>query len=156
MIHLIKDFTDIFFSFLKDDPVRPNIPFEKRIGKNKDIFVLPENTDKINAITCVSYHNDIPSEEDELFIDSDKPVVAIFYTIWSYKSGAGRKLLLDTVNYINENNAVIQRFVTLSQKTEMAKRFHLSNGAIVLRENTNTINYEYVNDNHSNKLALLS
>jgi hypothetical protein len=38
----------------------------------------------------------------------------------------------------------IKRFVTLSPKTEMAKRFHLKNGAIVFRENEETVNYEYI------------
>jgi hypothetical protein len=38
----------------------------------------------------------------------------------------------------------IDRFVTLSPKTEMAKRFHLKNGAVVLRENDTTVNYEYI------------
>jgi hypothetical protein len=33
--------------------------------------------------------------------------------------------------------------VTLSPKTEMARRFHLKNGASELRENSNTINYIY-------------
>jgi hypothetical protein len=33
--------------------------------------------------------------------------------------------------------------VTLSPKTEMARRFHLKNGAIIFRENIETINYEY-------------
>jgi hypothetical protein len=37
----------------------------------------------------------------------------------------------------------IQTYVTLSPKTEMARRFHLKNGARELRENPNTINYIY-------------
>ena len=39
--------------------------------------------------------------------------------------------------------AEIQRFVTLSPKTDMAHRFHIGNGAGILRENASTINYEY-------------
>jgi len=37
------------------------------------------------------------------------------------------------------------RFVTLSPKTEMARKFHHSNGAITLSENEVTDNYEYRN-----------
>ena len=37
----------------------------------------------------------------------------------------------------------IKRFVTLSPKTEMAKKFHLRNGATELQENETTVNFEY-------------
>lgn len=144
MIYLIKDFTDRFFKFLNEDPVRPHIPIENRLGTNKDIFVLPDESENIGAITCVSYQESVPTNEIELFNQVSEPVVAIYYTIWSYKAGAGRKLILDSVDYIKEHNPKIIRFVTLSPKTEMAKRFHLKNGAVILRENTDTINYEYI------------
>ena len=35
------------------------------------------------------------------------------------------------------------RYVTMSPKTEMAMKFHLSNGAVLLRENEETNNFEY-------------
>ena len=66
-----------------------------------------------------------------------------FYTIWSYAPGAGRKLIFDAVEHIKQNNKDITRFVTLSPKTDMAKKFHTRNGAIVFRENEETVNYEY-------------
>lgn len=143
MLYLIKDATDQFFKFLNDDPVRPNIPVEDRLGNNKGIFVLPDEQ-KIQAITCVSFQDNIPKTENELFTNQSTPIVAIYYTIWSYKPGAGRQLILDSVNYIKKQNSNIKRFVTLSPKTEMARKFHLRNGAIVLNENTDTINYEYI------------
>jgi len=80
-----------------------------------------------------------------LFEKCSNPNVAVFYTIWSYAPGAGRKLIFDAVSHIKENNEHIKRFVTLSPKTELAKRFHLKNGAIVYRENDETVNYEYQN-----------
>jgi hypothetical protein len=70
--------------------------------------------------------------------------MAIFYTIWSYKPGAGRDLILNAVSYIKSNKPHISRFVTLSPPTEMARRFHLKNGASVFRNNTETVNYEYL------------
>jgi hypothetical protein len=145
MLHLIKDIADSFFSFLTDDPVRPNIPTVERVGSNKDIFVSREN-DEVTAITCVSYQETVPTKESELFEVCDTATVAIFYTIWSYKPGAGRQLILDSVKYIKENKKEIVRFVTLSPKTEMARRFHLKNGAVVFRDNEETINYEYLDD----------
>jgi len=143
MLDLIKTLSDNFLKFLSEDPVRPNIPHIDRIGDNKDIFVMRDECDNVTAITCVSYQNTIPTTEGELFQVSGQPDTAIFYTIWSYKPGAGRQLIFDSVNYIKQHKPNIVRFVTLSPKTEMARRFHLKNGAIVFRENNETINYEY-------------
>ena len=143
MLHLIKNTTDIYLKFLSEDPVRPYIPHIDRIGDNKDIFVMRDNEDNVTAITCVSYQNTIPSSETELFSVTAEPDTAIFYTIWSYRQGAGRQLIFESVKYIKENKPKIQRFITLSPKTEMAKKFHLKNGAIVFRENGETVNYEY-------------
>jgi hypothetical protein len=144
LLHLINDFTDKFFSFLLEDPVRPNIPQVDRIGNNKDIFVMRDEDDKAQAITCVSYQKSVPTSEADLFEMCEEPEIAVFYTIWSYKAGAGRQLIFDAAQYIKENRPEIKRFVTLSPKTEMAKRFHLKNGALVFRENTDTVNYEYL------------
>jgi hypothetical protein len=146
MLHLIKSLTDSFINFLSEDPVRPNIPYVDRVGDNKDIFVLRDENDKVKAITCVSYQVNIPTKESELFEDTELPSAAVFYTIWSYESGAGRKLIFDAVKHIKETNSDIKRFVTLSPRTEMAKRFHLKNGAIVFRDNEESTNYEYLNN----------
>lgn len=143
MLYLIRDFADAFFELLKEDPVRPHIPHQSRIGQNRDIFVDREQ-DSANAITCVSYQSNIPAAESDLFLTERDPSVAIFYTIWSYKAGKGRQLIIDSVKYIQEHKQSVKRFVTLSPKTEMARRFHLNNGAVILRENPDTINYEYV------------
>lgn len=143
MLHIIKTITDSLFYFIKDDPVRPSIPEEVRIGENKDVFVLRED-DQVKSILCVSYQNNIPTNESELFELCETPSVAIFYTVWSYSPGAGRTLIFDTVDHIEKNFPNIKRFVTLSPKTEMARKFHLKNGAVIFRENNETVNYEYV------------
>lgn len=143
MLYIIRDITDNFLKLIREDPIRPHIPQEQRIGKNRGIY-LNRELDIATAITCVSFQNKIPEDEDQLFENTDEPGNAIFYTIWSYRAGKGRELLLDTVNHIKNNNKNVKRFVTLSPKTEMARRFHLNNGATILRENADTINYEYV------------
>lgn len=142
MLYLIKDFADNLIKLISEDPVRPHIPDVERVGPNKDIFVSREG-DKVNAITCVSYQSSVPENESGLFEKCAEPTVAVFYTIWSYQPGAGRQLILDSVQYIQETNKSITRFVTLSPKTEMARRFHLKNGASVFRENEESVNYEY-------------
>jgi hypothetical protein len=143
MLHLIKDIADSFFNFITQDPVRPSIPFAQRVGPNRDVFVLKDE-EQVKAITCVSYQDSIPSAEQDLFAESNRPTVAVFYTIWSYAPGAGRQLIFDSVKHIQNEQTNIQRFVTLSPKTELAKRFHLKNGACVYKENTETVNYEYL------------
>jgi hypothetical protein len=50
---------------------------------------------------------------------------------------------MQTVDQIKEQFPTVTRFVTLSPKTEMARRFHHKNGAVTLRENEDTVNYEY-------------
>ena len=144
MLHLITHFTDKFFNFLAEDPVRPSIPHLDRIGDNRDIFVFRGEDETVKAITCVSYRSVVPSREGDLFTECTNPSIAVFYTIWSYKPGAGRQLIFDSVKHIKESNPNIDRFVTLSQKTEMARRFHLKNGAKIFKENDETVNYEYI------------
>ena len=143
MLHLIESLTDKFFELIYQDPVRPNVPHVDRIGANKDIFVFRDEDDKVKAITCVSYQSSIPTKESELFETTDNPSIAVFYTIWSYVPGAGRSLIFDAVRHIKETRPEITRFITLSPKTEMAKRFHTKNCAGVYRENDETVNYEY-------------
>ena len=130
MIQTIKTITEQFLSFLLDDPVRPSIPYSDRVGENKDIFVLRGEDDKVMAITCVSYQENVPTSEADLFEKCSNPHVAVFYTIWSYAPGGGRLLIFDAVEYIKKNRKEIDRFVTLSPKTEMARRFHTKNGAV--------------------------
>ena len=143
MLHLIESLTDKFFELIYQDPVRPNVPHVDRLGANKDIFVFRDEDDKVKAITCVSYQSSIPTKESELFETTDSPTIAVFYTIWSYVPGAGRALIFDAVRHIKETRPEITRFITLSPKTELAKRFHTKNGAGVYRENDETVNYEY-------------
>ncbi len=141
MLSFITNLTDPLLDYIKDDPVRPDIPKEFRVGKNKFVSALVEDIPR--AIVCVSLHDFIPEDVDDLSRDSENPTTAIFYTIWSYAPGAGTELLKETVNQIKAQFPTIERFVTLSPKTELAKRFHLKNGADVFRENLNTVNYEY-------------
>lgn len=147
MINIIRDITDPLLDFMGDDPVRPHIPVTQRVGDHKDIFVLKEG-DCVKAITCVSYQEQVPENESDLFTPVSLPAVAVFYTIWSYASGAGRELLMSAVERIMQEHPEINRFVTLSPKTDMARRFHLKNGACVLRENPSTVNYEYLMGDH--------
>lgn len=136
--------TDELEQLLREDPVRPMIPPDKRIGVDRDVFILREDG-KPSAITCVSYQCFVPSSEQSLFITSSDIIndVAIFYSIWSYQKGAGRRLIIDALAKIKYDYPQVCRFLTLSPLTEMARSFHLKNGATIFRTNSTTVNYEY-------------
>jgi hypothetical protein len=99
--------------------------------------------DQTRAITCVKFLNDIPAAVEDLVDEVGSATTAVFYTIWSYASGAGRDLIVEAQKSIEAELPNIKTFVTLSPKTEMARRFHLKNGAGIYRENTDTVNYIY-------------
>ena len=143
MLHFIKDVSNKLLDFIKDDPVRPEIPTEFRVSNGRLVAALAEKEDDPDAMVCVSFHDFIPEDVKDLDNTAQVPTTAIFYTIWSYKSGKGQELLRAAVKGIQEQYPSVTRFVTLSPKTNLARRFHLKNGATVFRENLETINYEY-------------
>lgn len=146
MLHFIKDLSHKLLEFIKDDPVRPEIPADFRVTEGRMVAALADKDDDPEAMVCVSFHDFVPAGVDDLKNVAQVPTTAVFYTIWSYKAGKGRDLLIEAVKGIQEQYPSVTRFVTLSPKTEMARRFHLKNGAIILRENIETVNYEYNTD----------
>ena len=140
MLKIINTVHDPLIDLVKDDPVRPSIPLAARLHDHAEILVLIED-DEPAAVVCVAYLESIPASETELGQTGDN--VAAFYTIWSYKPGAGRRLIRAARMHIALNRPQIQRYVTLSPKTEMARKFHHANGARTLKENDDTVNYEY-------------
>ena len=146
MLHFIKDLSHKLLEFIKDDPVRPEIPADFRVTEGRMVAALADKDDDPEAMVCVSFHDFVPAGVDDLKNVTQVPTTAVFYTIWSYKAGKGRDLLIEAVKGIQEQYPSVTRFVTLSPKTEMARRFHLKNGAIILRENIETVNYEYNTD----------
>jgi hypothetical protein len=142
MLSFIRELTDPLLEYLKDDPVRPEIPREFRVSGQRFVSALIE--EKPRAMVCVSLHDFVPETVKDLAQDTQEPNTAIFYTIWSYAPGAASELLFATVDEIRKEFPKVKRFVTLSPKTEMARKFHLRNGAQILKENTDTVNYEYI------------
>jgi hypothetical protein len=144
MLHIITDIRDNLMNLIKDDPVRPELPADFRVNSNSKIFVLRDDeTQEPLAVTCVKFLNQIPHNVDELAELTVNTNTAVFYTIWSYAAGAGRRLIEEAQQEIQKQQPEIDTYVTLSPKTEMARRFHLKNGAEVFRENPDTVNYLY-------------
>lgn len=143
MLTFIKEIGNALLDFIKDDPVRPEIPTDFRVTDGRMVAALVEE-EQPTAMVCVSFHDFVPEDVKDLSTTAVVPTTAVFYTIWSYKAGKGKELLIQAVREIQKSHPSVTRFVTLSPKTEVARRFHLRNGAIVFRENIDTTNYEYI------------
>ena len=68
--------------------------------------------------------------------------IAIAYTVWSTKRGGGKLIVKQVFKMIKKSNH-LNRLVTLSPMTEMARNFHLKNGAEEIQVNEETQNFEY-------------
>lgn len=143
MIYAITTHSDPIAALIKDDPVRPHIPIEQRFDKNCQVLAL-KNNDAVNAIVCAKLCVGVPDSEQQLLSNSsDNPDTVVFYTIWSYSPGAGQQLINEGLAYVKQTLPQVTKFVTLSPPTEMARRFHLKNGASIYRVNNDSVNYEY-------------
>lgn len=144
---MIREADESILPFLSDDPVRPNIPHHVRLAnKNKVFYYYDSESDtQPKAIVCAAFRDYVPTKEDDILEvrESEKGTILTLYTIWSYAAGAGRNLVFELLDYVKDSLGEIERIVTLSPKTDMARRFHMKNGAVELQENDTTINYEY-------------
>ena len=116
------------------DPVRPHISAESRLLPARDIFHLDHQ-----AYICLVYIDRVPADEECLLSANCGPV-AVAYTVWSLQKGMGREIIFRTRDMIQESWR-FKRLVTLSPKTDMAMKFHLSNGAELIAENISSNNF---------------
>jgi hypothetical protein len=141
----LVELTDIDVS---EDPVRPGLDLEFRTSYGRKIYGL-KYEDTIEGVICIAYCNDIPQSERELDLISQNthlkgnPSIAVAYTLWSRKRGAGREIMAKLKDYLKANTNVT-KIVTLSPLTPMATHFHIKNGAKLLNINTTTQNFEYI------------
>ena len=136
-----------------EDPVRPELDNDFRTSFGRKIYGV-KYQDEIHAVMCFAFTNSIPKTVEELdmmskdaylqSINRDFIVgqIAIAYTVWSKKKGGGRLIVKEVFKKIKKTNH-LNRLVTLSPLTDMARKFHLSNGAIEIGVNETTQNFEY-------------
>ena len=136
-----------------EDPVRPELDNKFRTGYGRKIFGV-EYKGEIHAVMCFAYTNEIPKSVEELeklstdaFLqtamrDQSGGQIAIAYTVWSKKKGGGKLIVKEVFKKIKKSNH-LNRLITLSPLTDMARNFHLRNGAIELQVNNETQNFEY-------------
>ncbi len=126
------------------DPVRPELGVDFKTAPGRGVFGLRDNSKSCYvAFMCYASTSDVPgniAELDDLTIEGGRVIVP--YTVWSLKRGAGKMIVHDVIRYVAETG-IGDRVVTLSPQTEMARKFHLKNGAKELRVNETTVNFEY-------------
>ena len=137
----------------QDDPVRPELDMKFRTSYGRKIFAVKYKKE-ICAIMCFGFANEIPKSIKELDLmtrdahlqstlrDQNVGKIAIAYTLWSKKKGGGKLIVKEVFKMIKKTNH-LNRLVTLSPLTEMARNFHLRNGAHELQVNDKTQNFEY-------------
>ena len=103
---------------------------------------------------CFAFTNKIPKTVKELDLlskdaflqsanrDQNVGQIAIAYTVWSNKKGGGKLIVKEVFKMIKKSNH-LNRLITLSPLTDMARKFHLRNGAIEVQVNEETQNFEY-------------
>jgi len=157
---------DNFFSWIKgaelvelkscnisEDPVRPELDIIFRTSYGRKIFGV-KHKKEICAIMCFGFTDEVPSTVKELDLmtrdaylksvrrDQNIGQIAIAYTIWSKKKGGGKLIVKEVFKMIKKSNH-LNKLITLSPLTDMARNFHLNNGAIELQVNEETQNFEY-------------
>ena len=138
---------------ITEDPVRPELDVVFRRSYGRRIFGVKYNKE-ICAIMCFGFTDEIPKTVRELdlmtrdaYLKSAQRSqkigqIAVAYTIWSKKKGGGKLIVKEVFKMIKKSNH-LNRLITLSPLTEMARNFHLNNGAVELQVNKETQNFEY-------------
>ena len=142
------------FIDVKEDPVRPELSLEFRQSHGRKIFGIKDEEGDVAAVMCFAFTHDIPKSVEEMDTMSKDAAmqavhragvqgsVAIAYTVWAKKKGGGKHMVNEVYKMIKESNH-LNRLVTLSPMTAMARKFHLKNGAKEVQVNLTTQNFEY-------------
>jgi len=163
----VKEKLDNFFDWIKgaelveletcntnEDPIRPELDVKFRTTYGRKIFGVKYKKE-ICAIMCFGFTNEIPKTINEFDLmtqdahlqsasrrDKNIGKIAIAYTVWSKKKGGGKLIVKEAFKKIKKSNH-LNRLITLSPLTDMARNFHLRNGAKELRVNEESQNFEY-------------
>ena len=139
---------------VKEDPVRPELDLVFRQTYGRKILGLRDDEGDISAIICFAFTDEVPKTVEELEKFSyDSAIrssnragvqgsIAVAYTVWAKKKGGGRAIINEVYKRIKKSNH-LNRLVTLSPLTKMARNFHIKNGAKELQVNETSQNFEY-------------
>ena len=148
------ELTELPYIDVTEDPVRPELSLEFRQTHGRKIYGIKDEEGDIAAVMCFAFTNGIPKsveEMDKLSKDAAMQAIhragiqgstAIAYTVWAKKKGGGKHMVNEVYKMIKHSNH-LNRLVTLSPLTDMARKFHLKNGAKEIQVNLTTQNFEY-------------
>ena len=137
-----------------EDPVRPELDLTFRQTYGRKILGLRDDVGEIAAIICFAFTDEVPKTVEELEKFSyDSAIrssnrsgvqgsIAVAYTVWAKKKGGGRAIVNEVYKRIKKSNH-LNRLITLSPLTKMARNFHIKNGAKEVQVNETTQNFEY-------------
>ena len=138
----------------KEDPVRPELDLAFRQAYGRKIFGLKDDEGDIAAILCFAFTDHVPKTVEEMDAYSKDSAmkalhragvqgsIAIAYTVWARKKGGGRAIINEVYKMVKKSNH-LNRLVTLSPLTAMARNFHIKNGTKELQVNETSQNFEY-------------
>jgi hypothetical protein len=140
-LEVVSDKPDLW----KDgDPVRPMLGVTYKTYPGREVFGLRDESGEYVSFCCVARTWDVPVDIISLSrLTSEDGSVCVPYTVWSLRKGAGRSIIKELLKMLSSSELGIKRVVTLSPKTEMARKFHLKNGAREISVNVVTANFEY-------------
>lgn len=137
-----------------EDPVRPELDLAFRQAYGRKIYGLKDEQGDIAAIMCFAFTHEVPKTVEEMdMLSKDAAMqaihragqqgsIAIAYTVWAKKKGGGKHIVNEVYKMIKQSNH-LNRLVTLSPLTDMARKFHIKNGAKEVQVNLTTQNFEY-------------
>lgn len=143
----LEDVTDRPALWSGLDPVRPELSDEFRTSPGRGVFGLKGPDGAWKAFMCYARTSAVPKDVAELDrLTHALGNIVIPYTVWSNEKGAGRAIINEVLWHakLDGSDNGIDRIVTLSPQTEMARSFHLRNSAIELFVNQDTVNFEYL------------
>ena len=148
------ELVELPFIDVTEDPVRPDLSLEFRQAYGRKIYGIKDEDGDIAAVMCFAFTNGIPKSVEEMDAMSKDAAmqavhragvqgnIAIAYTVWAKKKGGGKHMVNEVYKMVKKSHH-LNRLVTLSPLTEMARRFHIKNGAKELQVNEETQNFEY-------------
>ena len=148
------ELVELFNINCSEDPVRPELDISFRRKHGRKIYGLKDEMGDIVAIMCFAFTNEVPKtvkDLDALSYDAFMKAthragiqgqIAIAYTVWAKKRGGGKAIVNEVYKMVKDSHH-LNRLVTLSPLTEMARNFHTKNGAKELQVNEESQNFEY-------------
>ena len=148
------ELVELPFIDVKEDPVRPELDLQFRQSYGRKIIGLKDDVGEIAAIMCFAFTNEVPKTVEEMEkMSYDAALqsvhragvqgsIAIAYTVWARKKGGGRAIVNEVYKSVKQSNN-LNRLVTLSPLTDVARNFHIKNGAKELQVNETSQNFEY-------------